>query len=106
MLADQRSQVRPDMARRFKPCGASGGVLILFRNICALSVMLQVSIKSDREHIPHRALITDEDKIPGPFERPLVGVFHLTFFVQLGLLAWQRDENLEVEESRFGERRA
>ena len=57
MRSDQVSQVRTNAIRGLKAGGFRSGVLVCFRDSGAFRVMLQITIRADRKHVPGGALI-------------------------------------------------
>src|SRR5262249_38811458 len=98
MSVDQSSQIRADLTCPFEPCEPRRRVLIFLRHIGALGVVLEITVEADGEQVPGAALITDKDQILRSPQPALIGVFHLPFPIQFGLLAGEGLKYLHVKE--------
>src|ERR1051326_435986 len=103
VFADEAAQIRPDLAGRLKAGGFGCGFLVFGRNIGAFSIVLEVAENADRKNVPSGALVAHKDEVLRLLERPGIGIFHFSFFVQLGEFTRERDEHLHMKESAIGE---
>src|SRR6478609_6624131 len=104
VLANESSEIWPDLAGSFKSCGLGGCFLIFCWNVGAFRVMLQIAEDADGKYVPGRALIAHKDEVLRLLQSLGVSVFHLALFVQIGELARQGDEHLDVKERAAGKR--